>query len=439
MVCRFESQESRQMLPGGVKATVRIHAGGCLDASAEKRSRPTGRRAAAWLCAFSVILWTGVSASAQQKRPGKPREKQPADKGQVTPDQLKQIQELQKDADLIGSWDQQSLLMNEATDNIFAQQGWDSEADQYARQLMRNVGGIPPWKPQERQQVFMENLQVRYGLTPAQRDEMNATVQHEAMMVGARHFKDLFPVVMEVVQTRVKNKPFTAEQVQRWSQAIGPVMDDSLKAVERVTGKLRDSMTPEQQKTLDQDTEALKRRHGDVEKMVERWKQGGWNPTDWGLQNDPVHAGAMVDYRRQQAERDRLVAEAEAMKALEEGINVTDESAWDAYVRRFCNKYACTDPQRATAKAILKKSKQNAIGYRAARRDQLDKCEQLLSNAESKDEQQHHTKELEKLLAPIRAEFDLMKARLYAEILTTEQHNKFGPPEKTAANEPAKE
>jgi hypothetical protein len=354
---------------------------------------------------------------------------------QVTPQEIEQMQEVQKNADLIGPWDGQYMVIDQATTNVFQQQGWSSEPDNYARQLMQDVGRIPPWKPQERQEAFMSALQGRYNLTPDQRSSMDSQIQREAIMVGAKHFKEILPMAMEVVKTRAAGEPFTAEQVQRWSKAIKPIMTDSIESMQRVTGNLKKTMTPEQQRQLDADVEALVKRHRDVEKMVTRWETGGWNPTDWGLQDDPIHAAAMAQYRAQDAEKDGLVAAATASKTAMDSVRPTEESDWDLYVRLFCAKYECTDVQRTTAQGILKSSKQEAASIRNARRDQIAKCDELMRKADTPEKRKAQQDELQRVLLPIAEIFNRMKSRLWEQILTTEQRKK-GPPEGPAQARP---
>jgi hypothetical protein len=387
----------------------------CRAFQAQRRPRLHSPIAGIALCASVVLLALCVSVKAQNPP-------------QITPHEIEQMQEVQKNADLIGSWDQQYVVIDQATSNVFKQQGWASEPDQYAQSLMRDIGRIPPWKPQERQEAFMNALQSRYNLTPDQRSGMNSEIQREALMVTAKHFKEILPVAMEVVKTRAAGEPFSAEQVQRWSAAIKPIMADSLESMKRVTDSVKKTMTPEQQRQLDADVNALVKRHHDVTEMVKRWEQGGWNPTDWGLQDDPIHAGAMADYIRSNAEKNALVDAANLNQAPLGGVNPTDEFAWDRYVKLFCAKYDCTEAQRTAAQGILKSSKQEAVSIRNARRDQITRCEQLLQKADTPEGRKAQQNEMQRLLSPIGDIFNRMKTRLWEQILTTEQRQK-GPPE----------
>jgi hypothetical protein len=389
-----------------------------MDCDVDRRVKSPRRdfRARPVLAAASVVLVLASRASAQGHELPK-----------VTPEQIQQVRQIEKDSELIGSWDQQYTVVEQATDNVFQQQDWSSEPDQYARSLMREVGRIPPWKPRDRQEAFMNSLQGRYSLTPEQRTTLDTEVQREAIMVTAKHFKDILPVAMEVVRTRANGEPFTAEQVQRWSKAFKPLMADSLASMQKVTDNLKKTMTSEQRQRLEADVGALVKRHRDVEKMVTRWEAGQWNPADWGLQNDPLHAAAAAEYEAKGTEKDALVRAAEAKRPLDEGINVTDESAWDIYVKNFCNRYQCTDVQRTTAQAVLKSSKQEATAIRNARREQIEKCQHLIAAADSPAKRKAHEDEMRRLQAPLEYIFNRMKSRLHEQVLTTEQRMRVAP------------
>lgn len=368
------------------------------------------------------IAWPGAPLAADDKPP-------------ATPKEIKQIRRLQESAKQIGSWDQQYGVIAEATDNVFEQQGWNSPEDVWIQNLMRDAGQIPPWKPHERSNVFMDGVQVRYGLTHDQRTLFRDEMQRAGMDAMRKHFKTALPIMMEVVATRAKQQPFTADQVQRWSRAFKPVMEDSLKSLNNSVDKLKKTMTAEQRRQLDADMKALYRRHRDAEKMVAKWQAGNWNPTDWGLQNDPLHAAAMVEHRAQETEKNRAVEEARLEKAIDEGKIATAVSAWDLYVRRFCDKHGCTDMQRTQAESILRGAKKEARDILAARADRIQKTEQLCRAAETAASREKHSADMERLLVPVGLVFNRMKAQL-EQVLTTAQRKEHGVPPAVQTSRP---
>ena len=151
---------------------------------------------------------------------------------------------------------------------------------------------------------------------------------------------------------------------------------------------------------------------------MSKWQQGGWNPQDWGLQNDPVHAAQMAQQSANGMTPDG--------KRIEDARTSLDESEWDRYVKQFCEKYECDTAQRTQANAILKSSKREAIAYRDSRRDIIKQYESIMkSSTESSARKAEAAIELGKNLAPVEQIFKRMKDRLYSEVLTTQQRAKF--------------
>jgi hypothetical protein len=371
---------------------------------------------------FSISL--SMQASAQEAR-ADAQDKDDLRKLPISKDQLDQAREVMETTKAMG-WDRQYQFIDQATDQMFVQQGWNSEPDQFSRNVLREVGQIPPWQPRQREEAFMNAVQTRLSLSQDQRSMLNKDMQREGMMLAVRHFKEVLPVALEVAKTRAADEPFTAEQVQRWSSALQPIMDESLQTVERVSKKLEKTMTEEQRKKLRADMDALVKRHHDVEKLMVKWQKGEWSPKDWGLQNDPVHAAAMA----QIAAGEQSGIGPDGKPLVDDSRVGQNENEWDKYVKQFCEKYECDAAQRTKADAILKSSKREAIAYRDSRREIVKQYEAIMkSPTESAARKAEAATELSKDLAPIGAIFKRMKDRLYADILTTQQRMKF-PPEK---------
>jgi hypothetical protein len=342
-------------------------------------------------------------------------------------EQFKQAGELFDTAKKVGPWEQQYQLVEEATDNIFTQQGWTGEPDQFARQVMREVGKAPPWDPQKRQEIFLDQLQQRYSFTHDQMKTFDTTFQREMMKMTMKHFKDVLPVALEVARARAANEPFTAEQVQQWTKKLRPMMDDAMEAMERVTGKVKQSMSADQRAQLDTDLKAFRKRHDDTKRMADKWAAGQWTPTDWGLQNDPAHAGEMAKYAESEHEKNRLVEKAILSKKPDDQSMARDESEWDKYVKWFCHNYQCDDRQRTMAKNILDSSKKEAIAFRNSRRDSLAGYEKLVKSAATSESRKKAQADLDAQLGPIKFTFERMKQRLEGEVLTTDQRHKYAP------------
>lgn len=343
-------------------------------------------------------------------------------------DQAKQVEEAMEVAKQIGPWENQIPLLEDAADNIFRQQGWNSPEDQFARTVMRDVGRIPPWDPVARQDAFLNAVQSRWSLSHDQRSQLDTTVQREAMMMTLKHFKDVLPVMVDITRARASNQPFTPEQVQQWVTRLRPLIDESSQAIQRVTQQLDRTMSDDQRKQMQADLAAFNRRHNDVTKLVQKWQSGQWTPTDWGLQNDPVHAPVMAQYASRDANRDSLVAQAQLKQQMEEKRFSTDETEWDKYVRQFCQTYRCDESQINQAAGILKNSKTEAINYRNGRKAEIEKTQKQLASSSNPTAQGSYQADLDRLLRPINDIFERMKKRLTMEVLTTRQREQFGSP-----------
>lgn len=347
---------------------------------------------------------------------------------ELPPEQLKEAEALVKEAQTkMGAWENQIPVIEDATDNIFRQQGWSSPEDTWARQVMREVSAIPPWKPAERQDVFLNSMQSRWNLSHDQRNQLNTSLQRETMMLTFKHIKDVMPVAMEAIRARSNGEPFTPEQVQQWVTKLRPMIDDGLTTVQRVTQQLERTMTEDQRKLLQADLAAFTKRHNDMQKMVQKWQAGQWQPTDWGLQNDPIHAPVMQQYTQREAERNALVERAQVTKQLDDARYASDESEWDKYVKWFCRTYECEPRQVSQAEAILKSSKSEAINIRNARGAEIKKLEHLVASTGNPQAKAAYQTDLDRMLQPINQIFDRMKKRLHEDVLTTQQRNQFGP------------
>lgn len=335
-------------------------------------------------------------------------------------DALRQISELQEKTKNI-SWDQEAQFLHQAHANIFKANGWNSEPDQFALNLLHQITNVTPWNPKQREELFLNGVQARLGLTADQRQLIADQMRQESMQFGMKHFGTMFPIVMEAIQTRIEQKPYTPEQVQKWSRDLRPVMDDAIATLQRATGKLESTMTDQQRQRLRADMDALLKRHKDVEKMVERWQSGQWNPTDWGLDNDPIHAAAVNEWRAKEANRNALAAAAMASAGQEPKFDGGNESEWRKYVQWFIAHYKCDDRQQSQAESILKSCEKEAADYLRSRGKDIEKAESMRTSADSPEKRKMAEDEVVRLRRPIAEMFERLKKRLDSQVLTSEQ------------------
>lgn len=91
----------------------------------------------------------------------------------------------------------------------------------------------------------------------------------------------------------------------------------------------------------------------------------------------------------------------------------TDPNEWEAYVRRWCIRHEANEKQRTAAKSVLDDCRKEARAYLKKHRLELEKLESRQSKLETSSKESIAVKaEKEKLLRPVSAIFDRLKARL---------------------------
>ncbi|HWL91964.1 MAG TPA: hypothetical protein VNT79_00370 [Phycisphaerae bacterium] len=356
----------------------------------------------------------------EQPQPRRRQLNQDKNRVQPPPDAMSEIKQLEERAKGM-SWGDEAPLIHQAHVNVFQSHGWNSESDQFALNLIQQVTNIAPWEPKRREDVFLTGVQTRLNLSDEQRKLVADEMRQESMQLAMKHFRTMFPVVMEVAKTRLDKKPFTPEQVQKWSQHLRPVMDDALAALQRSTKKLESTLSDSQKAKLNQDMTALLRRHNDVQKMVDRWQAGQWNPTEWGLDHDPIHAVAVANYRATEAKRNQLVLNAESAQTAAPAIRTDDESEWRKYVRWFVTYYKCDERQTSQAESILKNCEKEAADYLRSRDKELKKGEEMAAAEQDAAKKAFLQGEVSRLRKPISEIFERLKKRLESQVLTSEQ------------------
>jgi len=367
------------------------------------------------LATVSVIALTGdVRADDPPPQPP-PNEESPA----------KQYGELLNATKQIGPWEQQSAQNEEATGLVFQRQGWTSEPDQFALNMIREVDRVPPWQTKQREEIFLNSLQSRYQLTENQKSMINQKMRFESMRLSVKYFKEAAPIAMEALKTRASGQPFSAEQMARWSRAAQPILVDARDSIEKVATELSGTMTPEQRKQMDGDLKAFLKRHDDVVKLTERWERGEWDPRDLGLDRDPAHAAIIA---AKQAEQQARLSQQPVLQqpVAEPNARSDDESSWERYVREYGVNHGFDAVQTKSARAILSEQTARAKNFRQARSAQLKTLQQAVAAENDPVKKADLAKELQGVLAPVSDMFTELCARL-DELLTADQRAKYSP------------
>ncbi|MCG3139076.1 MAG: hypothetical protein HJJLKODD_02954 [Phycisphaerae bacterium] len=340
----------------------------------------------------TVLLWCSSTHLVYSQQQAAPADEQEA------MDELGQLdQELEAKVRQLGNWDEQYALIEEVINNVWTDNGWNDEADRVARDAALQISRIPPWEFNRRIDTFYGIIRQRYELTPQQVDQLQKMMMQEMMGMMFKYGSISMQHAGEILDTRLSGQPFTPEQVARWIKEFDPYIEEYQRDVDRLIAKFREQLTPEQQKIFELDAASFRKRFGKIMEMREQWREGLWKPSDWGLQNDPLHRGLTTS---------QPVTLTEAAAPLDNRVLPYDETTWGYYVLAFIRHYHLDAAQQQAAISIHRDLLTQAKRYRLTHFEALA--------AIPREQQADHP-----LLAPICEKFAELQKRL--DLLPTSQ------------------
>ncbi|MBI5863357.1 MAG: hypothetical protein HZB38_02355 [Planctomycetes bacterium] len=256
--------------------------------------------------ALSLLASILVMMLQTAPAPADPNDPQPATRGAKVGrffELQKKAREVIESAMQLGDWNEQAALSRAEIEKVFDRQGWNSEEDMFAFELIRAVDAKPPWAFVERAQTAFELLGDRYQLDEEQRVRMKELFVREAMTVFSTHGDNILTYAGEMIRTRVAGEPFSPEQIARWTKLAEPVMDFAHERFQKAIVEYMEDLSPEQRQKVARDLHAADRRFETVRELTQDWKAGNWSPSDWGMEEDPIQAGKVLQ-AREQAEND---------------------------------------------------------------------------------------------------------------------------------------
>jgi len=192
----------------------------------------------------------------------------------------------------LGDWDVHYELLMASLEKVYARNGWDAEPDAFSLDLLREVNAIPPWSPLQRLDKLVEVVGDRYLLDPEQEAHFRAALTRDVAEILTRHAGRIVEYVGDAVQTRVSGDAFTPERVARWVQLSAPVFQDVRRRVNETAREFMSELNDDQRHLAQSDLDALNRRLAGIEQLSQRWVRGDWQPSDWGLEDDPIQLAA---------------------------------------------------------------------------------------------------------------------------------------------------
>jgi hypothetical protein len=294
----------------------------------------------------------------------------------------------------LSDWDTHSAYITSALEKTYERNGWTSEPDRFAMEMIRDVNQIPPWRPEERFDLAAGMMAERYGLDEEQQRLMRETLIRESNDLFVRHSSRIMQYAIEAIQTRAAGEPFTPEQVARWAQLAEPVFLDSRERMNAAGTEFAKHLRPDQAEALLTDLEAANRRMEDLYVQSRRWAEGDWDPMDWGLEDDPIQTGAAghelapapaaTPGEPGQATAPRAAPDAgdvgqSAARRTGTDSRPVEEDAWAQYVRRFIEKYRLNEAQQERAWRFYRDVKARGDAQRRRYGQQIDVAQKRAS------------------------------------------------------------
>jgi hypothetical protein len=298
----------------------------------------------------------------------------------------------------LGDWEDQYAEIELTVDRLWEENGWTEEPDLFAKNLVCELAAIPPWEFARRMEHLSDAVSDRYEFTEEQTGEFQARVYGMFGSMLMREGRMVIRQTREVVESRVRNEPYTPEQVARWTEESDGLFKLARGQFDHLAAAMSKTMTPEQLEVYQRDMDSYKRRMKTVDEIRARWREGEWRPEDWGLESDPIYSQSA------EAAGANGGANAPAGNPLDKTLESTDryaydETSWQTYVRLFIQRYKLDEAQAESALSILKELEARAADYRKLHQEEL---------ARVKPEDQEKTN----VCQPIRKMFEELRRRL---------------------------
>ncbi|MCG3126224.1 MAG: hypothetical protein CHACPFDD_01054 [Phycisphaerae bacterium] len=191
----------------------------------------------------------------------------------------------------LGNWEEHHGYMVNSMQEVFERNGWTSEEDEFALNMVSEVEAIPPWNMVERFDAMTRIMSDRYLLDEQQEQAFRRMVSKVASEVLSKHGERIMEYAGEVIDTRAAGRPIEAEQVAHWVELARPVMEDVRQRVETAAEGFMGELSAEQREIFTRDLRAADRRFEHLRERSDAWQRGEWSPEDWGLSNDPIQTG----------------------------------------------------------------------------------------------------------------------------------------------------
>ncbi len=320
------------------------------------------------------------------------------------------------------SWDDEAQRLRQAATGLWKRNGWNDEADLFARDVACEVTAIPPWDMPTRMQLMMQRIAERYDLNPDQAAQLRESIIREDGAFFRKHGPMVMEFGTEALLTRAKGQPYTPQQVQKWAANLEPLFADVRQTVGRLGKELEPSLNPQAKQKLEADLGSIDKRAKYVDEMRVHWANGEWQPSDWGLEKDPIQtrtAPRSADVPAPIPPPPPPPAPTTPVEPTATLVPIPshwlphDPPTWIAYLLHVERRFALDAGQKMTAESIHAELLDRATDYSKSHRPELDPVP-------AADRPTHSAYE------PIRAMFAELQQRLEA-LPTTSQRQSAKP------------
>jgi len=260
-------------------------------------------------------------------------------------------------------WEREYASIQHAVNNVWRRNGWESEPHRFARDLVLEVAAIPPWEFMKRFERLNQRVGERYDLSASQRFQLQGAMIRETGKMLLGHADLIFDQAGEMLQARQAGRPFTAEEIARWTKESEPLMGEARAVIDRINGELGASMSPQQKQVFERDLGAFEQRWAVVQEMRSQWGQGRWKPEHWGLEDDPTQVGRAGPDAWRPGPGSSPVGPMMPEPAAIPRWKAHDPSTWFAYVLEVKGTYELDPGQMTTAESIHAELVGRATGY----------------------------------------------------------------------------
>jgi hypothetical protein len=272
------------------------------------------------------------------------------------------------------NWDEEAQRLRRAAETLWERNGWTDESDRFARDVACEVTAIPPWDVAARLNLLTMRVAERYGLNDESAMRLKGSVMREAGGFIMRNGGAIIENGREALVARARGEPYTAEQVAKWAKVLEPLLTDMRASVDRLGNEIKPSLDAEHQRLFDQDMQSVEKRTRYVDAMRTRWAEGRWQPTDWGLEADPIQSRAVPP----RALDPSAAIPIPVAPAAQPSPNVSlptcvsyDPATWFACVLEFEKRFQLDAGQKSTAQSIHAELVERAGDYAKTHREEL--------------------------------------------------------------------